>query len=164
MRTTTAAQKLRYLRDLTYENPQVEPIYISGDSQRADGMTKILSGKALIDSQESLNLVAPIFLPDSVQEGRMSAVQNVRHLHALSETDEDEVTARICAFRADRQDESSSLDSTHEQNRIPLRYSIQPDRSHPTRTIRIRDHPRRMVHHRAGAGRGGPGESGSADR
>ena len=27
---------------------QVEPIYMSGDSQRADGMTKILSGKALV--------------------------------------------------------------------------------------------------------------------
>ena len=47
VRTRTAAQKLHYLRELIYENPQIEPIYISGDSQRANGLTKILSGKAL---------------------------------------------------------------------------------------------------------------------
>ena len=38
----------------------MEPIYISEDSQRADGLTKILSGKSLSDSQESLN-----FLPST---------------------------------------------------------------------------------------------------
>ena len=40
VRTRTAAQKLNYLRELIYDDPQIEPIYISGDSQRADGLTK----------------------------------------------------------------------------------------------------------------------------
>ena len=34
VRTRTAAQKLHYLRELICESPQVEPIYISGESQR----------------------------------------------------------------------------------------------------------------------------------
>ena len=75
VRTRTAAQKLNYLRELIYENPQVEPIYISGDSQRADGLTKILSGKSLSDSQESLNLLPSTPLITGVQEERVSAVQ-----------------------------------------------------------------------------------------
>ena len=56
VRTRTAAQKLNYLRELIYDDPQVEPIYISGDSQRADGLTKILSGSALRECQKGLNL------------------------------------------------------------------------------------------------------------
>ena len=44
VRSRTAAQKLTYLRELVYQEPQVEPIYIyiyiSGQSQRADGQTK----------------------------------------------------------------------------------------------------------------------------
>ena len=51
VRTRTAAQKLNYLRELIYDDPQVEPIYISRDSQRADGLTKILSGSALKECQ-----------------------------------------------------------------------------------------------------------------
>ena len=83
VRTRTAAQKLHYLRELIYENPQVEPIYISGDSQRADGLTKILSGKALSDSQESLNLSLSSPLPTRVQEERVSTVQNDIHAHSV---------------------------------------------------------------------------------
>ena len=65
VRTRTAAQKLNYLRELIYDDPQVEPIYISGDSQRADGLTKILSGSALRECQKGLNLLYP-----SSQKGR----------------------------------------------------------------------------------------------
>ena len=59
VRTRTAAQKLNYLRELIYDDPQVEPIYISGDSQRADGLTKILSGRALVDCQKGLSSSYP---------------------------------------------------------------------------------------------------------
>ena len=86
VRTRTAAQKLNYLRELIYENPQVEPIYISGDSQRADGLTKILSGKSLSDSQESLNLLPSTPLITGVQEERVSTVQNDVHAHMLKDT------------------------------------------------------------------------------
>ena len=44
-----------YLRELVYQTSQVEPIYISGQSQRADGQT-ILSEQALKQSQQHLNL------------------------------------------------------------------------------------------------------------
>ena len=50
VRSRTAAQKLTYLR------AQVEPVYISGQSQRADGQTKILSGQSLRQAQQHLNL------------------------------------------------------------------------------------------------------------
>ena len=36
----------------------MEPVYISGQSQRADGQTKILSGQALRQSQQHFNLFA----------------------------------------------------------------------------------------------------------
>ena len=39
----------------------------------------------------------------------------------------------------DRQDESRSLDSTHDENRIPSRYSIPQGHSDPARATRIRD-------------------------
>ena len=55
VRSRTAAQKLTYLGELVYQAPQVEPIYISGQSQRADGQTKILSGQSLRQAQH-LNL------------------------------------------------------------------------------------------------------------
>ena len=57
VRSRTAAQKLTYLRELVYQAPQVEPIYISGQSQRADGQTKILSGQPLRAAQRHFNLV-----------------------------------------------------------------------------------------------------------
>ena len=57
VRSRTAAQKLTYLRELVYQAPQVEPIYISGQSQRADGQTKILSGQPLREAQRHFNLV-----------------------------------------------------------------------------------------------------------
>ena len=57
VRSRVAAQKLTYLRELVYQAPQVEPIYISGQSQRADGQTKILSGQLLRDAQRHFNLV-----------------------------------------------------------------------------------------------------------
>ena len=56
VRSRTAAQKLTCLRELVYEVPQVEPIYISGQSQRADGQTKILSGQSLRQAQQHFNL------------------------------------------------------------------------------------------------------------
>ena len=59
VRTRTAAQKLNYLRELIYDDPQVEPIYISGDSQRADGLTKILSGSAPKRMSEGFEFVLP---------------------------------------------------------------------------------------------------------
>ena len=139
VRTRTAAQKLHYLRELMYENPQAEPIYISGDSQRADGLTKILSGKALSDSQESLNLSLPSPLPTSVQEERVSAVQNDIHEHLLEDTETEAEVARVFAFRTDRQEESRSLDSMHDENRIPSRYSTPTDHPDPARATRIRD-------------------------
>ena len=57
VRSRTAAQKLTYLRELVYQAPQVEPIYISGQSQRADGQTKTLSGQPLKEAQRHFNLV-----------------------------------------------------------------------------------------------------------
>ena len=59
VRSRTAAQKLTYLRELVYQAPQVEPIYISGHSQRADGQTKILSGQHLREAQRHFNLIPP---------------------------------------------------------------------------------------------------------
>ena len=139
VRTRTAAQKLHYLRELICESPQIEPIYISGDSQRADGLTKILSGKALSDSQESLNIHPIPSLPSGVQEERVSTVRNDMHQHLLEDTKTEAEVARVCAFRMDRQDESRSPESTHDENRIPSRYSIQTDRHDPARATRIRD-------------------------
>ena len=85
VRSRTAAQKLTYLRELVYQAPQVEPIYISGQSQRADGQTKILSGQPLREAQRHFNLVPrtdlriqvcyhPVFSPKlvSIQEDRES--------------------------------------------------------------------------------------------
>ena len=158
VRTRTAAQKLSYLRELIYENPQVEPIYISGDSQRADGLTKILSGKSLSDSQESLNLLPSTPLITGVQEERVSTVQNDVHAHMLKDTQLEADAPRVCTFRMDRQDESSSLDS-QDESRIPLRYSTPQGHDDPARAARIRDlvsmlhPPSRMV--QSGTGKRG---------
>ena len=58
VRSRTAAQKLTYLQELVYQAPQVEPIYISGQSQRwEDGQTKILSGQLLREAQRHFNLI-----------------------------------------------------------------------------------------------------------
>ena len=159
VRTRTAAQKLNYLRELIYENPQVEPIYISGDSQRADGLTKILSGKSLSDSQESLNLLPSTPLITGVQEERVSTVQNDVHAHMLKDTQLEADAPRVCTFRMDRQDESSSLDSNQDESRIPLRYSTPQGHTDPARATRIRDlvsmlhPPSRMV--QSGTGKRG---------
>ena len=56
VRSRRAAQKLTYLRELVYQAPQVEPVYISGQSQRADGQTKILSRQSLRQAQQHFNL------------------------------------------------------------------------------------------------------------
>ena len=56
VRTRTAAQKLAFLRELIYQDVQIQPIYIPGPSQRADAQTKCLSGPALRKAQEYLNL------------------------------------------------------------------------------------------------------------
>ena len=159
VRTRTAAQNLNYLRELIYENPQVEPIYISGDSQRADGLTKILSGKSLSDSQESLNLLPSTPLPIGVQEESVSTVQNDVHAHMLEDTTLRAEVPRVCTFRMDRQDESHSLDSNHDESRIPSRYSTPQGHSDPARATRIRDlvsmlhPPSRMV--QSGTGKRG---------
>ena len=41
VRTRTAAQKLAYLRELTYQQEEIETVYIPGSSQRADSQTII---------------------------------------------------------------------------------------------------------------------------
>ena len=56
VRNRTGAQKLR---------EHEEPLYISGDSQRADGLTKILSGSAPPRMPEGFKLILPF-----VTEGR----------------------------------------------------------------------------------------------
>ena len=56
VRTRTAAQKRAFLRELIYQDPQIQPIYIPRPSQRADSQTKCLSGPALRKAQEYLNL------------------------------------------------------------------------------------------------------------
>ena len=57
----------------------------------------------------------------------------------LEDTKTEADLPRVCTFRMDRQDESRSLDSTHDENRIPSRYSIPPDHSDPARATRIRE-------------------------
>ena len=69
----------------------------------------------------------------------MLTVQNDTHAHLLEDTKTEADTPRVCTFRMDRQDESRSLDSTHDENRIPSRYSIQQGHSDPARATRIRD-------------------------
>ena len=103
VRTRTAAQKLNYLRELIYDDPQIEPIYISGDSQRADGLTKILSGSALRECQEGLNLK----YPSEQNEGHDSQEEKNEKVKKSGQ-------AKIGACIVSRQveGESSSLDST----------------------------------------------------
>ena len=103
VRTRTAAQKLNYLRELIYDDPQVEPIYISGDSQRADGLTKILSGSALRECQRGLNLICP-------------SMQNEEH-DSQEETKKEakkpeQAKISACIVNRQAEGESSSLDST----------------------------------------------------
>ena len=95
VRTRTAAQKLTYLRELIYEEPQVEPIYISGDSQRADGLTKILSGHALVDCQKGLSLFHP--------SSQNKQVQYEVKKRKKAETQTQSVTTRIGACVVNRQ-------------------------------------------------------------
>ena len=103
VRTRTAAQKLNYLRELIYDDPQIEPIYISGDSQRADGLTKILSGSALRECQEGLNLMYP-------------SVQNEEHDSQEEKKKEvekpEQAKIGACIVSRQAEGESSSLDST----------------------------------------------------
>ena len=103
VRTRTAAQKLNYLRELIYDDPQIEPIYISGDSQRADGLTKILSGSALKECQEGLNLK----YPSEQNQGHDSQEEKKKKVEKPEQ-------AKIGACIVSRQveGESSSLDST----------------------------------------------------
>ena len=56
VRTRTAAQKLAFLRELIYQDVQIQPIYIPGPSQRAGAQTKCLSGPALRKAQDYLTL------------------------------------------------------------------------------------------------------------
>ena len=110
VRTRTAAQKLNYLRELIYDDPQVEPIYISGDSQRADGLTKILSGRALIDCQGGLKLSYPSSQNEECQQDEKTRKQ-ARNQAQVE-------TARLGACVVNRQSgrESCSLDSAQEKS------------------------------------------------
>ena len=105
VRTRTAAQKLNYLRELIYDDPQIEPIYISGDSQRADGLTKILSGSALRECQEGLNLMYP-------------SVQNEEHDRQEENKKQakkpEQAKIGACIVSRQAEGESSSLDSTQD--------------------------------------------------
>ena len=107
VRTRTAAQKLNYLRELIYDDPQVEPIYISGDSQRADGLTKILSGSALRECQKGLNL----FYPSTQKEDHNSREETKKLMVEVEQ-------AKIGACIVSRQVgiEASSLDSTQDRS------------------------------------------------
>ena len=113
VRTRTAAQKLHYLRELIYDDPQVEPIYISGDSQRADGLTKILSGRALVNCQGSLNHAYSSSQTEERQDKEKLEKQIEKEVHAAQAHVE---TARTGACVVDRQSgaESCSLDSLHD--------------------------------------------------
>ena len=82
----------------SYEEPETEPIYISRDSQRADGMTKILSGKALIDSQGSLNVAVPSSLLELSQEEGQPEKQAESQQLGVESTG----TATIGAFKIDK--------------------------------------------------------------
>ena len=108
VRTRTAAQKLNYLRELIYDDPQVEPIYISGDSQRADGLTKILSGSALRECQKGLSL----FYPSTQKEDHSSHEETKKPVIGVEK-------AKIGACVVSRQVgiESSSLDSTQDRSK-----------------------------------------------
>ena len=55
VRSRTAAQKCASSRELVYQEPQVEPIYICCQSQRGDGQTKTLSGQVLKQSLQHLS-------------------------------------------------------------------------------------------------------------
>ena len=103
VRTRTAAQKLSYLRELIYDDPQIEPIYISGDSQRADGLTKILSGSALRECQEGLNLK----YPSEQNEGHDSQEEKKEKVKKSGQT-----KIGACIVSRQVEGESSSLDST----------------------------------------------------
>ena len=86
----------------------MEPIYISGDSQRADGLTKILSGSALRECQKGLNLFHP-----STQKEDHSSHEEIRQPAVEVEQ------AKIGACMVSRQVgiESSSLDSTQDRSK-----------------------------------------------
>ena len=103
VRTRTAAQKLSYLRELIYDDPQVEPIFISGDSQRADGLTKILSGSALRECQKGLNLLYP-----SIQSEEHESKEEIKK--KAKEPEQAKIGA--CIVNRQAEGESSSLDST----------------------------------------------------
>ena len=103
VRTRTAAQKLNYLRELIYDDPQIEPIYISGDSQRADGLTKILSGSALRECQEGLNLK----YPSEQNEGHDSQEEKKKKAEKP-----EQAKIGACIVSRQAEGESSSLDST----------------------------------------------------
>ena len=105
VRTRTAARKLNYLRELIYEDPQIEPIYISGDSQRADGLTKILSGSALRECQKGLNL----FYPSSQTEEDSSHEETKKQ-----EGKQLQPKVGVCIVSRQAGRESNSLDSAQD--------------------------------------------------
>ena len=110
VRTWTAAQKLNYLRELIYDDPQVEPIYISGDSQRADGLTKILSGRALMGCQESLNLACSTFPTDESQDEEKSR-QQIKKKDQVATAQVQMTKIGACVVNRQSGTESGSLDS-----------------------------------------------------
>ena len=84
LKQLNTAQKLAYLRELVYQQEEIETVYIPGSSQRADPQTKILSGQALKKAQQDLNLheiVTPVIgtirtLYDSHRTGQALNVQH----------------------------------------------------------------------------------------
>ena len=165
VRTRTAAQKLTYLRELSYEEPQVEPIYISGDSQRTDGLTKILSGRAFVDCQKGLSL----FHPSSQNE----QVQYEAKTRKKGKTQTQSGKTRIGACVVNRQTggESRSLDSFQERSEdnsavlIPMCTACQDGQEQEVRSRNMRImmcYCSHMVHEVKGGTRkkgrpGGPG-------
>ena len=99
VRTRTAAQKLN---SLIYDDPQVEPIYIAGDSQRADGLTKILSGIALKECQKGLNLLYPS-LPNEQHDSKEEIKKKA--------TEPKQAKIGACVVNRQAEGESSSRDS-----------------------------------------------------
>ena len=124
VRTRTAAQKLAFLRELIYQDPQIQPIYIPGPSQRADSQTKCLSGPALRKAQEYLNLrhvVTPVVSTIRVlgvdrSDADSSAGEGWKECGKRSKRSGDEGSRLANPVRPCRSQEGS-LDQTHGQDR-----------------------------------------------
>ena len=165
---------MNYLRELTHDDPQVEPIEVSGDSQRADGLTKILSGRALVDCQKGLTLRYPSSRDKEGQYEERIRKQAKKPAEKITQAG----TARIGACIVYRQlgRESRSLDSEQEKSgdvsavSTPLCLACQEGQDQE-QEVRNRNmsimmcHRSHMVHeNRGGAKRGKAGREGRPRR